>query len=113
MGISCAQIMTSLNICGTVLHNLQHLCSHPSPLLPSDHLLPSDLLPSDLLPFELTYPWATSLTDFHKAQPSSKCLTNLGPICGPYHCREKVENVVEERDNRNSKGDKVPLVENC
>ena len=26
---------------------------------------------------------------------------------------EMWENAVEERDNRNSKGDKVPLVENC
>jgi len=36
---------------------------------------------------------------------------DLNPICGPYHCGGKVENAVEERDNRNPKGDKVPLVE--
>jgi len=31
---------------------------------------------------------------------------------GTYHCGGNVENVVEERPNRNPKGDKVPLGDN-
>jgi len=34
---------------------------------------------------------------------------DLSLMCSPYYCGEKVENVVEERDNRNPKGGKVPL----
>ena len=37
---------------------------------------------------------------------------NLGPTCGTCHHGGNVENVVEETDNRDPKGDKVPLGDN-
>ena len=38
---------------------------------------------------------------------------DLSPICGPYHCGGKVDNAVEEKDNRYPKGDKMPLIITC
>ena len=37
---------------------------------------------------------------------------DLRLTCGTVHCGGNVGTMVEERDNRNSKGDKVPLVDN-
>jgi len=37
---------------------------------------------------------------------------NLSLNCGTYHCGGNVENVVEKRDNRDPKGDKVPPGDN-
>src|SRR5882724_8067277 len=59
--IPCTQMMMSPNICGTVLYDLWHPCSHPSLLLLFDHLLQYDLLPS-----KPTYVRDTSSADFHK-----------------------------------------------
>jgi len=33
----------------------------------------------------------------------------LSPTCGTYNCGRNMENVVEETDNKDPKGDKVPL----
>jgi len=61
------------------------------------------------------HPWliSTSSAIIHTSH-------DLGPICGPWHCGRKVENVVEERDNRILKETRchletkeVPLKENC
>src|SRR5882724_3060032 len=37
---------------------------------------------------------------------------DLSPTCGIYHCGRNMENAVEETDNREPKGDKVPLRDN-
>ena len=40
------------------------------------------------------------------------CDSDLSLTCGTIHCGGDVENVVEERDNMDPKGDKVPLGNN-
>jgi len=77
------QMMTSFNLCGTFLYNIQHPCLHLSLLLPSD-LLPSNLLLSDLLLSELT----THVP--HHQLSHHPCIQDLGLIHGPYHCGEKM-----------------------
>jgi len=62
-------------------------------------LYPSLLLLSDCFCSEDDIPVGTSSADFHKLSYIHMS-HNLGPICGPYHSGGKVENEVEERDNR-------------
>jgi len=89
------QMMTSLNICGTVFYNLWHPCSHPSHLLPSNHFAS----------IQIASVWAnhpqtqTPSADFHEAQLSSTHLMTLAQSVAPIAVEENVENVVEERDN--------------
>jgi len=99
------QTMISLNICSTVLYDIWHPCSYPSPLLLSNHLLPLDLLPSKL----------TTHRQHHQLISTSSAVIHtshdLGPIYSPYHCREKMWNEVESETNEVIRGDKVPLEE--
>jgi len=102
----CTWTMMSLNICSTVLYDIQHPHSHLSLMLPSNHLLLSDLLPSELTTHG-PHHWlnSTSLAIIHVSQ-------DLGLICGPYCCREKMWNEVESETNEILKGVKVPLRDN-
>jgi len=81
-------------------------------LLPYN-LLPSRLFPSRLLPFKLHCGQSMPLAIVHRSR-------NLSLTCGTYHCRENMENAVEEMDNRILKETKchsetieVPLMEKC
>src|SRR5882724_4027309 len=75
-------MMASLNICGIVSYNPQHLLSHLSLL----YFHPTVLLLSSLLPSKLTthshkQPWLISMRiGYH---PWSH---NLGLTCGTYQC---------------------------
>ena len=101
-------MMTLLNICGTVSYNLQHPLSHPSLLylyfFHTTILHPSGLLLSELTTCGHKHPWLIPMKiSYH---PWS---CHLSLTCGTYYCGGNVENVVEETDIRDHKGDKVPL----
>jgi len=100
------QTMTSLNICG------MDFCDHLSPCLHLSlfYLHPSTLLPSGLLLSEPSIHWQNiSSADPHEALDIIHGSCDLMLTCGTVHCGGNVGIVVEEKDNRNSKGDKVPL----
>ena len=77
-------------------------------------LSPSILLLSRLLLSELTIcRQSTPLADLHEDWLSSMDLMTLGKPVALITVEERWRNAVEETDNRDPKGDKVPLVENC
>ena len=96
------QMMTSLNICGTVLYNTQHPCSHASLFasIPPICLHPPHFLPSELT----THHWliSTKLSwHTHVSWPQ--------PNMQPPIIVENMWNEEESKTNEVLKGDKVPL----